>query len=112
KGLRMTDLLVLRAQKGPSAGLTIRQAAEFGAWAASLRLIDVLPGLQLSQQPIQITLLTVGGGCKRHPHFLGCLVKLALRAVHSSQPRMHEPLVRTFLRVCAIGREGLFAAFL
>src|ERR1022692_2915134 len=62
-------------------------------------LIYILLRLQLLHQPINIRLLVVRSPCQRHFHLFCGVIHLALRAVHSSQARMYEPLVGMLLRV-------------
>src|SRR5271157_2357414 len=73
-------------------------------------LINILLRLQALHQAIHIALLVVRSSCPRQLHFLCRVVKLALRAVHPSQSRMHEPLVGMFLRIFAEDRERFFTA--
>src|SRR5258708_25748160 len=77
---------------------------------SSSLLIYILLRLEALHQAIHIALLVVWSSRQRQLHFFGCVVKLALRAVHASQSRMYEPLVGMFLRVFAEDGERLFAA--
>src|SRR6267142_2398439 len=68
---------------------------------SSSLLVDILLRLEALHQAIHIALLVVWSSCKRQLHFFGRVIEFALRAVHASQSRMHEPLVGVFLRVLA-----------
>src|ERR1700675_4095443 len=67
-------------------------------------LVYILLRLESLHQPIHIALLVVWSSCKRQLHFFGRVIEFALRAVHASQSRMHEPLVGMFL--CVLAEDG------
>src|SRR5258708_8532412 len=77
---------------------------------SSSLLVYILLRLEALHQAIHVALLVVRSSCQRQLHFFGRVIEFALRAVHTSQSRMYEPLVGMFLRVFAEDRERFFAA--
>src|SRR5260370_24043192 len=112
RSANMSPMKVRRCLHRPLAKIERSGPPRLVPGVSSSLLIYILLRLEALHQAIHIALLVVWSSCKRQLHFFGRVVKLALRAVHASQPRMHEPLVGMFLRVFAEdGERFLIALF-
>src|SRR5260370_6068597 len=109
RSANMSPLKVRRCLHPPLAQIARTRSGppRFVPGVSSSLLVYILLRLEALHQAIHIALLVIRSSCKRQLHFFGRVIEFALRAVHASQSRMHEPLVGMFLRVLAEDRERL-----